>query len=389
MNAPSWPAELPPEEELIAELSQVLWTLPGDSSPGYPLELRYADLNAFRADAVAVQEVITGAARRLRGLSTEDLLGVSPQQALTYCGFVKVFVKNELHKVAKLEEGRVRLIFALDLVDRLVEQYLHARCNLAEIAVWEAIPSKPGMGLDDSSLNRLNSQLHAYDHPTPSDASGWDWSVNEDLLRLDLKARLAKFSPPQWVERAWTNREHLLRRCSFVFRDGSVVEQVGGGYVKSGSVITASSNSRMRYLLSRLVALRLGSPGLAPPTTMGDDCVEELPSSGSPSVVDYVRLEEAYAQAGFVVEVDRSKLSFCSTDFSSWPPYPERAAKMVATLLGKRPVSHLQALQLRAALAYELRNHPCADCCLRLVDGSGWGAKHVGEEERDAPQEAE
>jgi len=189
---------------------------------------------------------------------------------------VRLFVKQEPHKVTKLAEGRVRLIMSCSIIDQVVERMLHSIQNDAEINNWHSIPSKPGIGFTDYIqkkavvdyiLQQAKGKSFAY-----TDISGWDWSVKLWQL-LDDAERRAMLKDCTDEERkvyrnACLNRAFCVGFSVFCLSDGRLIEQIDKGVQLSGCYTTSSTNSFMRIELALLV-------GALWAAAMGDDDVED------------------------------------------------------------------------------------------------------------------
>ncbi|QVY47431.1 P1-P2 fusion [Barleria polerovirus 1] len=246
-------------------------------------------------------------------LQVEEFAEMTPEQLVRegLCDPIRVFVKGEPHKQAKLDEGRYRLIMSVSLVDQLVARVLFQSQNKMEIALWRCLPSKPGFGLStDGQVREFTESLAAQvgidvenlmsDWPkylVPTDCSGFDWSVAEWMLQDEMEVR--NRLTPDLNDATVKLRACWLRCISnsvLSLSDGTLLAQRIPGVQKSGSYNTSSSNSRIRVM----AALHCGAKWCV---AMGDDALEDSNS----------RLGE-YKQLGFKVEVS-DQLEFCSHTF--------------------------------------------------------------------------
>lgn len=231
----------------------------------------HADL-LRRAVWSRVRLLATTSVESLRAMSAVDLV---------QNGFVdpiRVFVKNEPHPLSKLEEGRVRLIHSVSLVDQLVERVLFSKQNQLELACFTLIPSKSGMGISNQLQRQTVVAMRPKSSGSPfsSDVSGWDFSVSGDELDFDAQLRVELGSMEGTPGReAVLNRVRCLALAVFQFSDGSMIAQTVGRWQKSGSYNTSSSNSRIRVAC----ALEAGAEAAM---AMGDDCVD---SGCDPAVI--------------------------------------------------------------------------------------------------------
>ncbi|AUD57821.1 RNA-dependent RNA polymerase, partial [Arracacha latent virus E] len=338
-----------------------------DSGSGIPyssFENRRFNLNWIDSDAKVrdLWELVWVRLNRMLGYRFS-----SPEQAVLdgIVDPVRIFVKGEPHKLAKLAEGRYRLIASVSLVDQLVARMLFQEQNKAELLSYKSIPSQPGLGLstDDqvieftSRLARIagapSAEVFVKDYSRwcyPTDCSGFDWSVPMWLMEDDLKVRnlLTDRLSPEMAElrQVWLS---CITNSVFCLSDGTLLSQECPGIQKSGSYNTSSSNSRMRVLMS----LHAGADWAL---AMGDDCIE-APNS---------RLD-AYAEMGFKCEVS-DKFDFCSHIFQTPEiALPVNVGKMLFGLLnGTSPESSIEADRVNwliscSSVLQELRHLPSKD----------------------------
>lgn len=326
------------------------------SSPGVPyLKLGKTNHELFSQDfgRGLVLSAVVQRIRAVLSLSREKLSSMSALD-LVEAGLVdpiKVFIKQEPHKIAKIESGKLRIISNLSIVDQLIERILCAPQNKAEISRWTSLPSKPGMGLHDEGLKELYAEVITAQRKhgvlAETDVSGWDWSVPDWLLRLDYecRARLYRAPPGSALEHLLWFRGYAVARKVFCLSDGTLHEQLVPGIQASGSYNTSSSNSRMRVALSYVV-------GASWVIAMGDDNIETAVAGA----------REHYVRLGFTVKdyrlLDREGwFDFCSTTFSgSWRGTPTQWLRTVFRYLSKTPASLNVNPQFRAQLVDDLRH---------------------------------
>nr|ULB38291.1 P1-P2 fusion protein [Wheat yellow dwarf virus] len=269
---------------------------------------------------------------RLLTMSKAKLVARSPEQLVRegLCDPIRLFVKQEPHKQSKLDEGRYRLIMSVSLVDQLVARVLFQRQNKSEIALWSAIPSKPGFGLSTEDQTRHFMEVLAGDVGAspeeicdnwrdllvPTDCSGFDWSVSDWMLADDMEVRnrltmdcneLTRHLRSVWLQG--------ISNSILCLSDGTMLAQTRPGVQKSGSYNTSSSNSRIRVM----AAYHCGASWAI---AMGDDALEAPDSDLS-----------KYKSLGFKVEVS-GELEFCSHVFKTPDlAIPVNANKMLYRLI--------------------------------------------------------
>nr|WNK15285.1 MAG: RNA-dependent RNA polymerase [Polerovirus monocotyledonae 1] len=254
--------------------------------------------------------------QRMLNVSFEEM---TPEQLVQndLCDPIRVFVKGEPHKQSKLDEGRYRLIMSVSMIDQLVARVLFQNQNKREIALWRAIPSKPGFGLStdeqttefvdclSSVVGREPADLIANwrDLVLPTDCSGFDWSVAQWMLEDDIEVRnrltINLNEATKRLRNAWLK---CIGNSVLSLSNGMLLAQSLPGIQKSGSYNTSSTNSRIRVM----AAYHVGADWAM---AMGDDCLESPNSNLS-----------EYKNLGFKVEASE-KLEFCSHIFET----PKRA----------------------------------------------------------------
>jgi hypothetical protein len=271
---------------------------------------------------------------RLSKLTAEQLSHITAEEAVKQglCDPVRVFIKGEPHKLAKLRDKRYRLIMSVSVADQLVARLLFRRQNRRELELHNAIPSKPGMGF--SSDNQVSHFIGVLSDQTgipkeevcskwrdnirPTDCSGFDWSVQDWMLddEMEVRNRLTHNCPEilKRMRAAWL---HCLKNSVLMTSDGMLLAQTVPGIQKSGSFNTASSNSKIRYMLAVFA-------GAAWAITMGDDALEDCHSD-----------LEVYKLLGVKCE-ETTELEFCSHIFVSTDvALPAGVGKMLFGLLNR------------------------------------------------------
>lgn len=242
------------------------------------------------------------------------------------CDPVRLFVKQEPHPRRKIESRRFRLISSVSLIDQLVERILFGYQNKLEIQSWRTCPSKPGMGLSESSQAKAIwddvKHKHSTCYAAEADISGFDWSVQEWELMADVEMRISLGGFHEKAAIAARNRFRCLSLSVFQLSNGRLIAQALPGLMKSGSYCTSSSNSRIRCLMAQLI----GSPWCI---AMGDDSIEGWVEKAKEKYYelgheckDYVLCDSVYSKVGKSLR----SLNFCSHLISeekfyltSWP----------------------------------------------------------------------
>lgn len=227
---------------------------------------------------------------------------------------VRIFIKQEPHKLVKIEAGRLRIIASVSLLDSLVERCLYQRRAKREISRWTEIPSKPGMGASDENIQQLAAEIDKMvadlGCDLDSDVNGWDWQLKwwcflaalyVDFVLMDVVAYSDYFN-------AMTSRELAAMYPVLCDSKGSLYELVEA-IMGSGRFVTSYKNSRKRTLLSSIAGTRC--------ICMGDDCNEApLPGVSIESVRSSYR-SMGYPDSCFEVteNVTLAGTIFCSLRF--------------------------------------------------------------------------
>ena len=257
---------------------------------------------------------------------------------------VRVFIKNEPHKVAKLREGRLRLIFSVSLVDNVLQRCLFTEQDETEISSWPASPSMPGLGFTKQQVAKTIERMREIKNPTSSDVGAWDFTVQlwELLADADRRAYLAR-PYSKYFHRLLRNQAHIMAHSLILTSDGVAYEQTLPGMMKSGAKNTSSTNSYIRVLAHNLVALQANVvPAII---AMGDDAIETF-------VPDAHKL---YADLGHVlkmhVKIDR-EAEFCGHlyNLENFSLQPLNAIKQTVKLLWNRSPNFDQSLAYRQKL---------------------------------------
>lgn len=286
------------------------------------------------------------------------------------CDAFKIFVKGDPHKIKKLVEGRVRLIFSASLVDNTIARLLCSLQNNTEINNWESISSKPGMGLNDSGLSTLTQNVSdmALEGPiAESDVKGWDWSVQEWELMADLRRRIDLNGGVGTVwERVARAHYYCMARKVMVLSDGTMYQQTKPGIMPSGWYNTSSTNSFMRALDHGIIAHQT-TPRVVPGIVcMGDDALERFVPNAQEKYLALGKTVDMYAL------IPKERFEFCSTYFENGVGYPVNCDKQLIGILCSKPVNYKQCCERFEQFCYEMRHHPNLDQFTSLLFESGW-----------------
>lgn len=367
-------------EKIRIEMRQ----LNGTARPGYPYRRMCDSVKQFREYA-GDETIIDMVIHRLNKILATNFMSImrwmTPAEYVyaDLCDPLTAFIKNELHNEKKVEEGRLRMIMTLSIIDQIVERLLFGPQNRCEIAYHNDIPSKPGMGLHDEGIVALQgtfSEMQAKADEAghsmyEADVSCFDWSVQPWMLRADagVRCKAAGCRAGTVYADLVMKRCEILSKSIVVTSGGHVFEQVIPGVQKSGSYTTSSTNSRVRVLTGILA-------GAEDIIAMGDDSVE--------TTADAKRAEERYYDMGFKLKFFKEvqfrdpgdTLEFCAHDwYTDRPAAPCRVPKLLGSFLARKPQTMEQAYELYRALMHDLRHSPRLKWAQALIKQVDWGGE--------------
>lgn len=330
--------------------------MPKDSKPGVPYASITADNKAFVADHLDLIVLLVIARLKLFVTTPiETISSLSPEELIQQ-GFVdpvRVFIKGEPHPTKKVAQQRWRLIFAVSIVDQVLERLLTGTQNKREIRSWFTNPSAPGLGLsDDAQLKHLYDRIIGLINGktcAEADVTGWDWSVQEDELMEEAEQRILLGHMSPLAAKCTRVRFMCVSRSVYAMPDGTLLVLRGNGVQLSGTYCTSSSNSRIRVVC----AYRVGADWAV---AMGDDCVED----------EVENAVEKYAELGHPLKMYESRtdsFEFCSTIFSSEGAWPVDGTKTLFRLIEQKQITP----ELLHQFTMEMRNHPRLEEFLECV----------------------
>lgn len=214
----------------------------------------------------------------------EELRGVVRQrwQALlsgrAYADPLNVFVKREPHKIAKVRDGRFRLISAVSLEDAMVDRILFAKLHDdAMISLEQGL--RVGWTWVHGGWREMYHR-YAGKRVVCVDKSSWDWTMQGWIVEcfIDFLNEIYADAPDWFMDLVRLRLAMLFRYPTFRFQDGSLVKQPRAGIMKSGCYITLILNSLAQMMLHCVASFRNDQdPDLSWPDCIGDDTVQETP----------------------------------------------------------------------------------------------------------------
>lgn len=229
--------EIPPDFMTFEHYKRTLDVINWTSSPGYPYLLRFPDNRCFFS-------VVDGVPKMDRVLETWCLV----QQRLADRTFdpIYLFVKPEPHKLSK--KDRKRIISSVSLIDQIIDHMLFDGFNQAVVDFSLEGSAKVGWTPYKGGWKIFPLQGISIDK------KAFDWTVNSWLLELCLQVRYNACrtvgpAKDKWLDLAKWRYNCLFGNPLFILPDGTVLEQVEPGVMKSGSVLTIVDNCIMQMLI--------------------------------------------------------------------------------------------------------------------------------------------
>lgn len=339
-----------------------------DASPGCP----YSSLGGKNSEVLKnyPEYIFERVMARLKLLltTTKDLRTMTPEELVLegFCDPVRVFVKNEPHKIAKIKAGRVRLISSVSLVDGIIGRVLCTTTNKFSIANWMTLPAKPGMGFDYEDNEAILNKVFDGKVRADLDAEAYDWSLQEWLMLWDADFRASwsrAFNTP--YHNVLVNRTICLTRSVFMTSDGRLFAQRVYGIQKSGDFNTSSTNSNTRTMACLLV-----DPN-GDPISMGDDGVD-LYLEGAPELY--------FRKCGMRIKAYNKivdEFEFCShTYHRDGRVIPINLFKMLMRYVHQDasiyPMPEFARFCFRAQFENEVRSHPRFPEVSAALQRVGW-----------------
>jgi hypothetical protein len=273
---------------------------------------------------------------------------------------VRVFVKNEPHKMEKIKTGRVRLIMSVSLTDKIIEMLLSRHLTKLEIQNWKVIPSKPGMGFTPSDSTAVYADVVGCGLPMSyADISGWDWNVKQwQVVDAARSAILLARDSSLVYEHLMIAKAYLETESIYQFSDGTLVQPLFKGIVNSGKFRTSRDNSFMRVRIADLIGSRKT-------IAAGDDSVENTVENAIEKYAKYgIRVKEYLPVSG--------SFEFCSHYYGPNCCYALNKEKMVMNLLHQEPKDFLEYRMSMVGFEAELETRPDYESILELIESVGY-----------------
>ncbi len=284
---------------------------------------------------------------------------------LSLCDPVRVFVKDEPHKVSKLLEGRVRLIMSVSLADKMIEMLLSRHLHKLEIQNWRTIPSKPGIGFTHSMNREVYEDIVSHPDMAFADISGWDWSCKPWLMVECAEGKIDLCDNPSDVWVKLVRLEPVIESQSvYQFSDGLLVYPNFKGIVNSGKYKTSRDNSWMRVFLATLV-------GSSYVIAAGDDTVEAFVEDAKAKYLRYGWVLKDY-------QLVVNGFEFCSRWYQNTGSFPLNVDKMLMNLFHTKPQTWEEYDMQMLQFVDQLESHPEFQELMKFVNEVGYSPELAG-----------
>nr|AYP67537.1 RNA-dependent RNA polymerase [Store beach virus] len=189
---------------------------------------------------------------------------------------IKLFIKQEPHKAAKVAEGRFRLISAVSVVDSIVDRMLFS--EMADVALESACLTPSAVGWTPIRGGYRIVRARFPNRVLCADKSAWDWTVSGWMVDAarELFKRLCINPSEKWLHLVDMRFKQLFEKAVFRTSDGARFQQEDRGLMKSGCYLTILMNTVLQVLVHLIASRRAGQePGDL--LAMGDDTIQEVP----------------------------------------------------------------------------------------------------------------
>lgn len=318
-----------PIDSTIATILECSEAASSDSGPGQPWLLAgYRTKDEILSDPemfALVWSVVYDRMTLLLGLDPEELEWYRQHPTAAVCDgvrdFAKIFIKNEPHKMAKIADGRLRIIVSLSIADYLLERMLwHRQLKCEQDSIYKH-GNLVGIGFTPEHATRFVESIAQASSATGCydlwsiDAKAWDWSLVDRASIMEVQLYNRHSGAPVELQQLRFAHQFTVLTHSYALRDGKCYE-VGHSYGHASGMMT-SGRLRTAQMNSTLATAYAYYAGAVKAWAMGDDCLAM--SRGA-----LRRYEELGPKLGDSVRYDirRDVFEFCKHNYS--PTQPER-----------------------------------------------------------------
>lgn len=226
-----------------------------------------------------------------------------------YDHYYRAFVKEEPHKIAKIESKRWRLIMCAGLAQQMLWRLAIAHQNDWLNAHPYDCRSAHGLVFCYGGWRRFKAFCKAKGLRYSRDLASWDVNAPGWVFRMICELRKRAGGPDDWMRVMDRLYKEAFEDSKIRFSNGVVVQQLVPGIMKSGLFPTISDNSLAMGSMHVGACLRSGQV-VGSWWATGDDVLQSHISDS------YL---EALERLGCKVKEYEDKLVFMGTDFSEAP----------------------------------------------------------------------
>jgi len=242
---------------------------------------------------------------------------------------IKLFIKVEPIKKEKFDDDRFRLISSVSLEDNFIDRILFTPLFKKFLRNYR----KTGLYVGYSPLKGghllINLIYNGNEKYLMIDKTAFDWTVHKQLLMIARDYILGCITdPPEWWKEAVKQRfEDLFGRPYFIFSDGTKIQQLDEGVMKSGCFLTILINSILTIIIHYLSLLRSGQEIDDDILSLGDDALQRLLAQ----IEEYIA---AMRTTGVIPKYEISRIpSFAGFVYEPYSFVPEYRQKHLFALL--------------------------------------------------------
>jgi hypothetical protein len=190
---------------------------------------------------------------------------------------INLFVKDELHKKRKVEDGAFRLISSVSITDSMVDRVLFGEFfeNCYSFEGFSTTPNKAGWTPYLGGYKWL-ARRYRRGKTLFADKKSWDWTMQgwTAYCIMEVMVRLCGLTP---VRRNQIRNRLLALFCDAMFNVGGWLRfrQCLAGLMKSGCLGTIVWNGMAQVMLHCLAEIRRIGVVTDLPDTIGDDTLQK------------------------------------------------------------------------------------------------------------------
>lgn len=189
-------------------------------------------------------------------------------------GDIKLFIKDEPHKITKIKQGRQRLISCLCFEDQIIDRLLFYPWQQSEVNNPDGCASKTGWSVIPAGYAEMLKIFIEEEKCLAVDKSAWDWTMPPWVVMAYLRIKFGQTKNKTFsYMAACFNRFREVVGPNSIMRlpTGRRLRQLTWGLMKSGWFLTLSLNSFAQDAQHVLACERMGIRISMTLWAMGDD----------------------------------------------------------------------------------------------------------------------